>query len=323
MNRAKQWILAAVLTVALPCAAEAALIEYHQDFESLLISSPSALSGDGWVVFGNVYTPAHVYLYGYGTFPAPNGGSAFSDIDSGQGGAGQGAQQLAIYSDYNNGDHANGNLVESNVFHEQTIGAGDVGQIWRFQFDAKRGNLVSPSTALAFIKTLDPNAGYATTNFLTYETTALPTTWGTFTITITITPALVGQLLQFGFSNTATLYQSSGIFYDNVHFFFAGNAGVGDGVAAALALSPASPNPFHESTRLDYSVATAGFADVSVFDVAGRRVATLFRGAVQPGAHTAFWDGRDAGGRLAPAGVYRAVLQTGSGRETRGIVLSR
>jgi len=114
-------------------------------------------------VFGNVFSPDHSsYYYGYGPFPAPNPGGGFSAIVTGEGGGGQGAQQLNIYSDYNNGDHANGNLIEANVYHEQTIGAGDVGKTVVFMFDAKRGNLAPPTTAAAFIKALNPMAGYAT-----------------------------------------------------------------------------------------------------------------------------------------------------------------
>lgn len=196
----------------------AALSNYSQNFEGLAALDPAALGNDGWLVFGNVFSSGGGYLYGYGVFPAPNAGNAFSNIATGEGGPGQGAQQLVIFSDYNNGDHANGNLIEANVFQERTIGASDVGSNVVFSFDAKLGNLVAPTTALAFIKTLDPAQGYATTNFLTLSTTNIPNTWDTYSINFTITPNLVGQLLQFGFNSTATNYAGSGVFYDNINF---------------------------------------------------------------------------------------------------------
>lgn len=321
MDRRAILALTAVLLVAAPGPGRAALTAYSQNFEGLVIASPTALSGDGWVVYGNVFTPGNVYMYGYGPFPAPNGGNAFSDIDTGQGGAAQGAQQLSIYSDYNNGDHANGNWIESNVYREQTITAGDVDGYWIFQFDAKLGNLVAPSTAFAFIKTLNPAAGYATTNFKPLYTTQLPGTWHTYEIGILITPDLVGQLMQFGFANKATSYVSSGVFYDNV-VWHRPSVGVG-AVARNLDLRPASPSPFTGSTRFDFTLPQGGFAAVDVFDIAGRRVATLFRGDAEAGPHTASWDGRLDDGQQAPAGVYRAVLQTAAGRVTRSVVLTR
>lgn len=216
--RATSAIAAAFLFLA-PAVGHAALATYTQNFESLSISDANALANDGWLVYGNVFSPDHAtYYYGYGPFPAPNPGGGFSAIVSGQGGATQGAQQLSIYSDYNNADHAAGNLIESNVYHEQPVAAGDVGTTWTFRFDAKLGNLVSPTTAIAFIKTLNPAAGYAQTNFLTLDMSAIPTSWGTYSISIPIDASLVGQVLQFGFANTATHYNGSGVFYDNISF---------------------------------------------------------------------------------------------------------
>uniref|UniRef100_A0A832I489 Uncharacterized protein n=1 Tax=Eiseniibacteriota bacterium TaxID=2212470 RepID=A0A832I489_UNCEI len=210
--------LAAVLLCLAPAASRADLASYTQNFEALVQADPAALANDNWKVFGNVFTPTFGYLYGYGVFPAPNGTPGFCSVAAGQGGPTQGAQQIVVYSDYNNGDHANGNLIEANVFQEQTVGAANVGQAWIFSFDAKLGDLVPPTTALAFIKTLNPAAGYATTNFLTLATHTLPTTWGTYSIAINIDASLVGQILQFGFASTATNYTPSGVLYDNISF---------------------------------------------------------------------------------------------------------
>ncbi len=322
IHRARTFLAAALLFAA-PAVSHAALAPYTQSFEGLVMGDPSALANDGWIVYGNVFTPALVYMYGYGPYPAPNGGNAFSAIDAGQGGPEQGAQQLSVYNDYNNLDHANGNWVEANVYREQTISAADVGKTWTFQFDAKLGNLVAPSTALGFIKTLNPAAGWATTNFLTVNTTAIPATWNTYTIALTIDAGLVNQILQIGFASTATNYVASGVYYDNLVWHETGTTGVGDAGGLALAMRPAAPNPFRASTRLDYSLPQRGFADVSVYDIGGRRMATLFRGVAEAGPHAATWNGRYADGQLAPAGVYHAVLQTPAGRVTRNIVLAR
>ena len=104
------------------------------------------------------------------------------------------------------------------MFQEQTISAGDVGKNIQFSFDAKKGDIGDSSTALAFIKTLDPSAGYALTNYITVNTTSLPITWGTYSLGIVIDASLDGQILQFGFLNTASFYESSGVIYDNVNF---------------------------------------------------------------------------------------------------------
>ncbi len=205
-----------------PGAASADLMQYAQNFEGmeLPVDGSTALSDDGWLVFANVFGPDWAYWYGYGSFPAPNNanGPAFSNVATGEGGVPQGDRQLSVFSDYNNGDHANGAYIESNVFQEMTVGAIDVGSTWTFTFDAKRGDIDLQSTALAFIKTLDPNNGWALTNFITLDTTSLPDTWGTYSLSIPVDASLAGQVLQIGFSNTATAYEPSGMFYDNVSF---------------------------------------------------------------------------------------------------------
>ncbi len=317
-------VFAAAFLLSAPATSQAVLSGYTQNFESLVQADPAALANDGWVVYGNVFTPAMVYVYGYGPFPAPNPGGGFSAIEAGQGGAGQGVQQLSVYSDYNNLDHANGRLIESNVFHEQTIAAGDIGTRWTFQFDAKLGNLVSPSTAQAFIKTLDPDSGYATTNFFTADMTTIPATWATYSISIDVVAGLTGQLMQFGFTNLATNYVSSGVLYDNLSWQLTGTLDApGTPRPAALELRSPAPNPSVSATRLDYSLAQQSMVDISIYDVTGRRVTTLVHGEIGPGLHAIRWDGRDAAGRLAPPGVYRCVLRTDDGHRTRSLVLSR
>ncbi len=221
-NRATACFAVAALVCLIP-AASLALLPYSQDFEGLDQADPGALANDGWLVFGNVFGPDWAYWYGYGPFPAPNdGGAAFCAIVIGQGGAEQGEQQLSVYNDYNNGDHANGAHIEANVFQEQIIEAGDVSELWVFDFQAKLGNIEGQSTALAFIKTLDPNNGWAMTNFVTVDMTATPVDWTPYSLSLMIDASLDGQVLQFGFLNVATNYEGSGIFYDNINFYVDG-----------------------------------------------------------------------------------------------------
>jgi len=219
-------IIMVALLVSLAPAANAALAPYSQDFESLSQSSPTALGDNGWLVFANVFGPDWGYWYGYGVYPAPNGTGAFSNVAVGEGGAAQGNQQIVAFSDYNNANHADGAHIEALLFQERVIDAAAVGQTWVFDFDAKRGDLAGVTTALAFIKTLNPAAGYATTNFINQNMTAIPTSWSSYSLSITIDAGLVGQLLQFGFGNTATLYQPSGVVYDNLEFHEMGAVGV-------------------------------------------------------------------------------------------------
>lgn len=223
MKRRASVILAAALIIAMVPVAALAQMPYSQDFEALAPVDGS-LAADGWLVYGNVFDPAWNWLYGHGPWPAPNNIGNWCDIVTGQGGPDQGLQQLVVYSDYANPDHGNGFWIESNLFQEQTIMAGASG-VWTFTFDAKMGDLGGSSTALAFIKTLDPNAGWITTNFITADMTFIPVTWAGYSLSIDVT-GLDAQILQIGFSSTATLYEPCGIFYDNIDFFPEGSSPV-------------------------------------------------------------------------------------------------
>jgi len=99
----------------------------------------------------------------------------------------------------------------------------------------------APSTALAFIKTLDPNAGFALTNFLTVDTAVFPSLWQEgVAIDLGIDAGLSGQILQFGFLNTASNSAPTAVFYDNVSFGVVPEPGTGLLACAALAAGAVS-----------------------------------------------------------------------------------
>jgi hypothetical protein len=70
-------------------------------------------------------------------------------------------------------------------------------------------------------------------------------------------------------------------------------------------LKPAAPDPFRGGTELDLTLGSAGRADLSIYDVQGRVVRHLARGAwLSQGSHVIPWDGRRDNGAACPAGVY-------------------
>mgnify|MGYP001812269205 CR=1 FL=1 len=198
-------------TMALAPSSNAALVNYSQDFEALNRADASALANDGWRAFANVYNSDKTFYRDYGVIVAPNGGAGFSTIT-----AIQGNQQLTSFNDYTNADHGNGKWIEAFVFQQQTIGASDAGSIWNFTFDVKQGDQMPDSSSNAFLRTV--NNGLDITSVSILNTTAFGTDWNTRTLTLEIDNSHVGQLLQFGFSSTATNYTPSGMLYDNITF---------------------------------------------------------------------------------------------------------
>jgi hypothetical protein len=82
--------------------------------------------------------------------------------------------------------------------------------------------------------------------------------------------------------------------------------------AMPLALR-AAPNPFDQSTVVQFSLTSGAKAHVAVYDVAGRRVRELNNGWLTAGRHTLPWDGRDGSGQPVAAGVYFLGVRTQTG----------
>jgi hypothetical protein len=94
------------------------------------------------------------------------------------------------------------------------------------------------------------------------------------------------------------------------------------GVPGALVFAPPWPNPSTRMTHLGFHIRSPETVRVEVFDVAGRRVATLIDG--QPftaGEHRVTWDGHDSAGKRVAGGIYQIRLVAGERVSVRKIVL--
>jgi hypothetical protein len=72
------------------------------------------------------------------------------------------------------------------------------------------------------------------------------------------------------------------------------------------------PNPFSSSTIIRYSLGDPGQARMDIFDLGGRNMSTLVNTYQKAGEYRITWNGRDAGGRLLPGGIYECRLTAGN-----------
>jgi len=99
--------------------------------------------------------------------------------------------------------------------------------------------------------------------------------------------------------------------------WFRGLVGVGDPAAPRTHLLGNAPNPFGSSTTVHMALQRDGEAELAIFDLGGRRVASLHSGALPAGAHSFDWRGRDDSGHAVPPGIYlcrlraEGVIETG------------
>lgn len=95
--------------------------------------------------------------------------------------------------------------------------------------------------------------------------------------------------------------------------------GVGDRALASLRFGNPWPNPSREG--VSFAFAGHGTGTLEILDLAGRRVATPWRGAAS-GQASARWDGRGDAGQRVPAGLYFARLSVGAEQQTRRIIIA-
>ncbi len=78
------------------------------------------------------------------------------------------------------------------------------------------------------------------------------------------------------------------------------------------------PNPFSQSTTIDFTARTAGYASVSIVNPLGTEVAHLFSGELSPGEHRFTWSNPSV-----PDGMYECVVRMNGQVQQAGVVLMR
>ena len=83
-------------------------------------------------------------------------------------------------------------------------------------------------------------------------------------------------------------------------------------VPGKFALRQNEPNPFNPATKIGFDLPQEGRVSLTVFDVSGRRVATLVDRVLQQGRHEVAWQGRDDNGVEVSSGIYFLRMDAGA-----------
>ncbi|MFQ5905032.1 MAG: FlgD immunoglobulin-like domain containing protein, partial [bacterium] len=84
-----------------------------------------------------------------------------------------------------------------------------------------------------------------------------------------------------------------------------------------------TPNPFVESTLIQYELKTQKHVGLHIHDKTGRLVRTLVNGEQAGGSYSIEWDGLDEAGRRVPTGIYFSRLHLGSSIASGKLILLR
>jgi hypothetical protein len=101
-------------------------------------------------------------------------------------------------------------------------------------------------------------------------------------------------------------------------------------VPGKYALYQNYPNPFNPVTNIGFrlpvghaGISDFGLVNLDVYDLLGRKIATLVNEKLTPGDYKIQWDGRDDTGKPVVSGVYLYRLQVNEFVQTRKMVLLR
>ncbi len=90
-----------------------------------------------------------------------------------------------------------------------------------------------------------------------------------------------------------------------------------------FALKANYPNPFNPTTNIAFDVPEATDVRLEVYDMMGRRVATLINGSLDAGRYEAVWNARSDSGSMVASGVYIYRLRAGSFESVKQMVLMK
>ncbi len=97
--------------------------------------------------------------------------------------------------------------------------------------------------------------------------------------------------------------------------------GVTEGTIGKFGLAQNTPNPFNPKTQIAFSLPESADVTLSVYDVSGRRVATLVDRQLPAGPYSVEWNGRADNGEKVASGVYFYRLMAGEKETSRKMVL--
>jgi len=136
-----------------------------------------------------------------------------------------------------------------------------------------------------------------------------------------------GSEIIYYYRNSEGQIEDNGMFrtdFDtSVAMKYSGAVSVETIVPEDFALNTPYPNPFNPTTTIEFTLPSAGFAELSVYNVSGQKIRELVSSDMDPGSHSILWDGNNESGEAVSSGVYISQLTTGNKMIARRMTLMK
>jgi len=83
------------------------------------------------------------------------------------------------------------------------------------------------------------------------------------------------------------------------------------------------PNPFSNTTKIDFQLPTPNYISLKIFDITGRIVKTIYEGNQDTGNYTVNWNGKDENDREVASGIYLCCFTSQSASLFKKIIVTK
>jgi flagellar hook assembly protein FlgD len=81
------------------------------------------------------------------------------------------------------------------------------------------------------------------------------------------------------------------------------------------------PNPFNPTTSISFSLPKEDDIELTIYNIKGQKVKTLYSGIAEEGKHTMIWEGKNTNDKSVSSGIYFYKLKTGKNEISRKMLL--
>ena len=96
-----------------------------------------------------------------------------------------------------------------------------------------------------------------------------------------------------------------------------------EGLPKTFSLYQNYPNPFNPSTTISFDLPSKSGVTLSIFNITGRRVATIVERELPAGHYKFRWNGLDNAGHETASGIYFFKLESENFKAVKKMVLLR
>ena len=86
-------------------------------------------------------------------------------------------------------------------------------------------------------------------------------------------------------------------------------------------LNHSYPNPFNNSTQIEFGLSRSGHVSIGIYDISGRWITNLTEQNWRAGTHLLKWNGQDSSGKMVPSGSYLVVMKAAGFTGSKKILL--